>query len=211
MAITIRLHSETSYATYEVDWLFRSSLVMLKEIGSLRRLRSLIFSLGIVLFGFSLIGFLAMDIYLYSVVAKERLDILQRTKGFRINVIRACMSIRNMYAMAGASDPTADSVILQARADLLSSSQSLSTINTKNYVSSPSARLLDFLVEMSTVKQIAMPGTGGFVVRNTSLWDLGNQFILASAFTSQIVVKELKDLNISVETLSVNKRAAIFM
>jgi hypothetical protein len=184
---------------------------MQKEIGSLHRLRSLIFSLGIFLFVFSLIGFLAMDIYFYSIVAKERLGILQRTKGFRLNLIRACMSIRNMYTVASSSDPTAETVILQARAELVLASQSLSTIHTKNYISSPSTRLLDYFVEDSAVEKIPMPGTGEFVLRNASLWDLGNRFISSSAFTSQISLKDLTESNFSVESLSVNKRATIFM
>lgn len=189
----------------------RSCQVLQNEIKSLLRLRSLIFSLGIVLVCFSLVGFLAMDMYFYTTVAEERLDILTWTKGYRLNIVKACISVRKMYAMANSSDPTAETVILQARADLESVSQSLLTVHTKNYVSAPSARLLNFFVGSNTVEKIPMPGTGEFILKNVSFWDLGNHFILSSAFTSQITIHDLIDSNFQVDTISINKRAEIFM
>lgn len=185
--------------------------MMHKEIRSLLRLRSLIFSLGLVLFVFSLVGFLVMDVYLYSVVAGERLDILTRTKGYRLNLIKACISIRKIYSLANSSDPTAVAAILQARADLESVSQSLLTVHTKNYVSSPSSKLFSFFVESNSVEKIAMPGAGEFELKNVSFWDLGNHFILSTAFTSQIGIHDLTEPDLLVDTLSVNKRAAVFM
>ncbi len=188
--------------------------MMHAEKKSLLRLRSLILGLGIILFAFSLIGFLAMDMYLYSTFAKERLDILTRTKGYRQNLIKACLAIRKMYSVANSPDPSSEIVISQARADLQTASLSLLTVHTKNYVVSPSTRLLNFFVESNTVKKISMPGiglSGDFVLKNTSFWDLGNHFILSSAFASQIMVNDLSDSNVQVDTYSVNKRATIFM
>jgi hypothetical protein len=184
---------------------------MHKEIRSLLRLRSLIFGLGMVLFIFSLVGFFVMDLYLYSILAGERLDILTRTKGYRLNLIKACISIRKIYALANSSDPTSEAVIMQARADLESVSESLLTVHTMNYVSSSSGRMLNFFVESNSVEKIAMPGTGEFVLKNVSFWDLGNHFILSTAFTSQITIHDLTESDLQVDTLSVNKRAAVFM
>jgi hypothetical protein len=184
---------------------------MINEIRSLLRLRCLIFRLGIVLVAFSLIGFLVMDTYLYSKVAGDRLDILTRTKGYRLNLIKACISIRKMYAVANSTEPTAETVISQAKADMQSASHSLFTIHTKNYVSSPSTKLLNFFVESNTVEKIAMPGTGEFKLRNVSFWDLGNHFILSSVFASEIKTYDLKESKFQVDNLSINKRGLIFM
>jgi hypothetical protein len=56
-----------------------------------------------------------------------------------------------------------------------------------------------------------MPGTGGYVERETTFWDIGNDFIGAAYTASLISLSDLRDPDYSVEAMSVSKRGVVFM
>jgi hypothetical protein len=181
------------------------------QVKSLIRLKSLILYLGILLLSFSLVGFLTMEIFVYKSLAQCRLSFLQRTNGYRKNSINTCISIRNMHISAAVTDPASVKVVSKARSDLQSLSKSTTSIHTMNYVASPSQALLDYFVENTQLKVIPLPGSGSFKTENISFWDLGNDFVLSSAAASLIPLADLMDPDYSVDSMSVSKRAIVFM
>ena len=181
------------------------------EVCSLARLKSLVFGLGLLLFAFSLLSFLVSEVYLYSVVAGSRLDILQRTQGYRTNAIRSCIAIRGMQLVGNASDSASKRTMAQARTNLQAYAQSMAQIHTLNYVDPPTKALLSFLVATNRQKLIPMPGTGSYVKRSISFWDLGNGFTSAVLSASLIGITELRDPDFLVDAMGVNKRAVVYV
>lgn len=181
------------------------------EIRSLSRLKSLVFGLGLLLFAFSLLSFLVSEVYLYSVVAGSRLGILQRTQGYRANAIRSCIAIRSMHLAGNTSDSASQHGVVQARANLQAYAQSMAQIHTLNYVNPPTEGLLKFLIATNRQKSIPMPGSGSYVQRSISFWDLGNGFTSALLSTSLVSITELRDPDFLVDVMSVNKRAIVFV
>lgn len=189
----------------------RSSAVMGPEIHSLLRLRSLVLGLGFLLFAFSLLGFIMTEVFLYKSVAELRLGILQRTTGYRSNVIKSCITLRGLFLSGNTSDPASARSISQARANLQAYAQSMSTIHTLNYVDSPTDSLWQFMVSPTRIKTVPMPGLGLFVQKNVSFWDLGNNFVASLLSLSLISVTDLQNSDFSADSMSVDKRAVVFM
>ncbi len=188
--------------------------MMGSEVQSLLHLRFLVLGLGFLLFFFSLLGFLVMEIYLYPNVTQVRLDMLQRTKGYRQNLVKSCIALRSIQLAVNDSGPASETSILQARGSLQSIAQSLTSIHTLNYVDSPTETLLQFFVINNRIKKVPMPGTttaGSFVIKNSSFWDFGNSFIDSVAESSLISLLDLGNSDFSVDVLSINKRAVVFM
>ena len=192
----------------------RSSSVMGSEVKSLLRLRSLVLGLGFLLFVFSLLGFLIMEVYLYQNVTQIRLDMLLRTKGYRQNLVKSCITLRSLQMEINGTDRVSGKIVSQARSSLQSIAQSLTSVHTLNYIDSPTEALLRFFVNKNLVKKVPMPEiarVGSFVEQNVSFWDLGINFIDSVALASLILQPDLGDPDFSVNILSINKRAVVFM
>uniref|UniRef100_A0A7S0MNW7 Uncharacterized protein n=1 Tax=Cryptomonas curvata TaxID=233186 RepID=A0A7S0MNW7_9CRYP len=191
-----------------------SSSVMGSEVKSLLRLRSLVLGLGFLLFVFSLLGFLIMEVYLYQNVTQIRLDMLQRTKGYRQNLVKSCITLRSLQMEINGTGRASEKIVSQARSSLQSISQSLTSVHTLNYVDAPTETLLRFFVNKNRIKKVPMPGiarVGSFVEQNVSFWDLGINFIDSVALASLIMLSDLGDPDFSVNILSINKRAVVFI
>ena len=116
-----------------------------------------------------------------------------------------------MHLQANSSDTVSMKTVSKARSNLAIFSQSISAIHTMNYVSSPSQKLLEFVVGNSQVKIIPLPGSGGFKSKNVSFWDMGNDFVISTAAASLISLSELSDPDYMVDAMSIGKRAIVYM
>ena len=184
------------------------------EVKSLLHLRSLVLGLGFLLFVFSLLGFLLMEIYIFQNVTQNRLNMLLRTKGYRQNLVKSCITLRNMQLAINDSDPVSKKYVLQARSNLQSIAESLTSTHTLNYVASPTETLLQFFINENRIRKVPMPGItrlGSFVEQKISFWDLGNNFFESVAVSSLISLSDLGNPDYSVDMLSINKRAVVFM
>ena len=72
---------------------------MVAQSHALSRLRQLIFVLGSVLLAFSTYGFVVMEVYLFTDVTETRLTFLDRTKGYRSDVFKSCIALRDMFLL----------------------------------------------------------------------------------------------------------------
>jgi hypothetical protein len=84
-------------------------------------------------------------------------------------------------------------------------------MHTLNYVSSPSQRVTDYFMKQGLPVRVTVPGTGLYAVSTTNFWDLVNQFISSLLMASKINPPDLSNPDFSVNSLSQDKRAIVFV
>ncbi len=104
---------------------------------ALHRLKKLIFSLGSVLLLFSTAGFVVMEAYIFTDVTENRLRFLDRTKGYRSDVFKSCISLRNMFLLTNETDPASATKLAAARSNMVALAKDMTSVHTQNYVAPP--------------------------------------------------------------------------
>jgi hypothetical protein len=189
----------------------RSSAVMESQSKALARLRLLILGLTAFLLVFSASGFILLDVYLLSSVSETRLKFLDRTLSYFQSSIKACISLRSMHLSRNLTDPAAVHDIVIDRSIIENISNSMHDMHTLNYVSSPSQRVTDYFLKQGLPVRNTVPGAGLYEVSTANFWDLINQFISSLLMASKISTAELSNPDFSVNSLSQDKRAIVFV
>ncbi len=189
----------------------RSFAVMANQAKDLKRLNALVLGLGFLLLAVSASGYVVLDIYLLSDVAPTRLAFLDRTMNYLQTGIKASMALRDLHLMASnMSDPWTGEDEAAVRNTLFNLSESMSTMHTLNYVSSPSARVSDFFQAKGLVERVAVPGTGSYQPVLVNFWELVNDFITAIQSASAISIADMADPVYVVNRMGLNKRSLAF-
>jgi hypothetical protein len=190
----------------------RSFAVMANQAKDLQRLNALVLGLGLLLLAVSASGYVVLNIYLLSNIAPTRLAFLGRTMNYLQTGIKANMALRDFHLMAlNMSGPWTVEDEGNVRSTLSKLSESMSTMHTLNYVSSPSARVSDFFQIKTLVETVAVPGTGSYQAVLVNFWELVNDFITAIQSASAISIEDLTDPEYVVNRMGLNKRSLAFM
>jgi hypothetical protein len=177
---------------------------------ALQRLRKLIFSLGSFLLIFSLIGFVVLEVYIFTDVTETRLKFLDRTRGYRSDMFRSCICLRNMFLITNDTDPASASRLATQRSNMVSNAKSMSTVHTLNYVSPPTSSVTEYFLSDKLTSYVPSPGVGLRAVK-TNFWGEINDLVNAIISASSIPFSDLRHADYSLSSLSVNKRSIIFM
>jgi hypothetical protein len=189
----------------------RSSAVMESQSKALARLRLLILGLTAFLLIFSVSGFILLDVYLLSSVSETRLKFLDRTLSYLISSIKACITLRSMHLSRNLTDPAVLHNLAVDQSTIKAISNSMHDMHTLNYVSSPSQRETDYFMKQGLPVRNTVPGAGLYEVSTTNCWDLINQFISSLLMASKISPADLSNPDFSVNSLSQDKRAIVFV
>jgi hypothetical protein len=183
---------------------------MSTQAHALQRLKKLIFSLGSVLLLFSTAGFVIMEAYIFTDVTENRLRFLDRTKGYRSDVFKSCISLRNMFLLTNETDPASATKIAAARSNMVALAKDLTSVHTQNYVSPPTQSVTDYFLDASLVEILPSPGSGLRSIP-ANFWGFTNDFINAIVSASSIAFSDLRNADYSLDFLSMNKRSVVFM
>ena len=183
---------------------------MSTQAHALHQLKRLIFSLGSVLLLFSTVGFVIMETYIFTNVTESRLRFLDRTKGYRSDVFKSCISLRNMFLLTNETDPASATKIASARSNMVALAKDLTSVHTQNYVSPPTQSVIDYFLDASLVEILPSPGSG-FRSIQTNFWVFTNDFINAIVSASAIAFSDLRNADYSIDLMSMNKRSVAFM
>jgi hypothetical protein len=178
---------------------------------ALARMRLLILGLTAFLLIFSVSGFILLDVYLLSNLSETRLRFLDRTLSYFQSSIKACMTLRSMHLSRNLTDPAVLHDIGVDRSTISSISNSMHDMHTLNYVSSPSQRVTEYFMKQGLPVRNTVPGAGLYEISKTSFWDLINQFISSLRMASKISPADLFNPDFSVNSLSQDKRAIVFV
>ena len=189
----------------------RAPAVMAGQARALGRLRLLILGLTAFLLVFSVSGFVLLDVYLLSSVSETRLHFLDRTLSYFQSSVRACMTLRGMHLARNLSNPAVAHGVAADRASVASLADSMHDMHTLNYVSPPSQRVADFFLQQGLPMRVSVPGEDIYEETTTDFWDLVNQFISALLTASAIPLADLIGPDFSVNHLSQDKRAVVFV
>ena len=188
----------------------RSAAIMSTQARALGRLKKLIFSLGSILLVFSTCGFVVMEVYIFTDVTESRLHFLDRTKGYRSDVFKSCLCLRDIFLVTNGTATGAASTVSTARSNMISFSQDLTTIHTENYVSPPTQTVTDFFLDNDLLEIVPTPGVGLRTVQ-TNFWVMTNDFISAIINAASIGFADLRNADYSLDAMTVDKRAVVYM
>jgi hypothetical protein len=150
------------------------------------------------------------DFLHFAQVTETRLKFLDRTKGYRSDVFKSCINLRNMFLVTNETDSASAAKIATARANILTYTKDLTNVHTQNYVSPPTQSVTDYFLDSSLTE--ILPSTGsGFQTVSVNFWEFTNEFINAFTSAAAIVFSDLRGSDFSLDSLSVNKRSIIFM
>ena len=152
-----------------------------------------------------------LDVYLLSGESETRLHFLDRTLSYFQNSVRACLTLRGMHLARNLSDPAVARAVAADRASVAALADAMHDMHTLNYVSSPSQRVTDYFMAPGLPVRVPVPGTGAFRTDRTSFWDLINLFVSSLVSASAIPPADLADPDFSVNRLSQDKRAIVFV
>jgi hypothetical protein len=189
-------------------WVRRSGAVMQPQSKALTRLKVLILALTAFLLAFSISGFVLLDVYLLSSVSETRLGSIDRTRSYLQPFVRTVMMLRNLHL---AGNQTTGAVVPGYRSSISSTANNMLVINTLNFVSPPSQAVADFLLRRNLAMSVPVPGTGGFVAQPANFLDFISQCVSSLLTASTIDLADLQNADYSVDGMTVNKRAVLFL
>jgi hypothetical protein len=174
---------------------------------ALTRLKVLILALTTFLLVFSVCGFVMLDVYLLSTVSDSRMDSIDRTRSYLQPFARTLMRLRSLHL---AGNQTAGTVQLY-RDSITTTARNMLAINTLNFVSPPSQFVADYLSRRNIGMSIPVAGAGAFVSQPTSFLDLINECVSSLLAAATINLEDLQNVDYSINILTVNKRAVVFL
>ena len=151
-----------------------------------------------------------MEVYIFTDVTENRLKFLDRTKGYRSDMFKSCISLRNMFLLTNETDPASASKLVTARSNMVAFAKDLSAVHTSNYVSPPTQSVVDYFLSNTLTEILPSPGVGLRTVQ-TNFWSETNDLVNAIISASSIAFSDLRNADYTMNPMSVNKRSVIFM
>eukprot|EP00291_Cryptomonas_curvata_P022650 CAMPEP_0172161856 /NCGR_PEP_ID=MMETSP1050-20130122/6348_1 /TAXON_ID=233186 /ORGANISM="Cryptomonas curvata, Strain CCAP979/52" /LENGTH=979 /DNA_ID=CAMNT_0012831781 /DNA_START=1741 /DNA_END=4680 /DNA_ORIENTATION=- len=179
--------------------------IMGKELADLRRMHWGIFFATALIVACSTIGFSLTDSLLYESTAHANLDLIDRARPFRLDLIRSLFLARNLVMADIKNDTT---ILSTVKSQLNDISLEFSSAHLENFQLAPPS-----IIELYADEKwrIEVPTAGGWNTRLESLWHLGNEFSSQVTAASGMVLGDVSSYTNNLHGLDPSLRAIAFL